>query len=378
MPVLESTAMRVRCNKSVLLAATLLAATLGPTGEAVGQEEQQETFAEELEVTEVLLDVLVTDGKGRVIIGLGKDDFVVEEGGEPVEITGVTFYSSRELLSSPEDLERVGLSVDEVPEDRFFILFIQDQKRAGADATRLVQRQMEAGREARQWVREQMLPRDWMAVVSYQKKLKVHQDFTRNLEEIDAAIGRAIQGEDPGNIWPSRRTDSEAEVSLLPGLPEGLDLRKETPTIYEGLELLAQAAGAVRGRKILLFLGTGFGELGPAGRWLPDNRFWPSMIQALNDNNVAVYPMDLTPLGTSHTLEASLENVAGQTDGQFFRYFTNFATPLEEISDVNSGYYLLSYRATHPTGETGYQKVKVSTRNKELKVQARQGYLFGQ
>ncbi|MGB6642443.1 MAG: VWA domain-containing protein, partial [Thermoanaerobaculia bacterium] len=336
-----------------LVAATLVAAALCSATVAMGQEEPQETFAEELEVTEVLLDVLVTDGQGRVILGLGKDDFVVEEGGEPVEVTGVTFYSSRELLSSPEEVERLGLAVDEVPEDRFFILFIQDQREAGADAPRLFQRQMEAGREARRWVREQMLSRDWMAVVSYQKKLKVHQDFTRNPEEIDAAIGRAIQGDDPGNIWPSRRTDAEPEFSLLPGLPAGLDLRKQTPTIYEGLELLAQAAGAVRGRKILLFLGIGFGELASGGRWLPDKRYYPSMIEALNDNNVAVYPMDLTPLGTGHALEDSLENVAGQTDGQFFRYFTNFVTPLEQISELNSGYYLLSYRATHPAGETG-------------------------
>ena len=365
-------------NKTTLVMIAVSATVLGLAGGAAGQEEPRETFEEELEVTEVLLDVLITDGQGRVILGLGKDDFVVEEGGQPVEITGVTFYSSRELLASPEEAERLGPAADEVPEDRFFILFLQDQRGRGADAPRLVQRQVEAGQEVRRWVRQQMLPRDWMAVVSYQKKLKVHQDFTRNLEEIDAAIGRAIQGEDPGNIWPSRRADAEAEFSLLPGLPAGLDVRKETPTIYEGLELLAQAAGTVRGRKILLFLGTGFGELGPAGRWLPDNRYWPSMIQALNDNNVAVYPMNLTPLGTAHSLESSLENLAGQTDGQYYRFFTSFDTPLEQISDINGGYYLLSYRATHPTGETGYQKVKVSTRNKELKVQARQGYLYGE
>lgn len=365
-------------NRRALLMAMLLVAALALTGEAVGQEEPRETFEEELEVTEVLLDVLVTDGQGRVILGLGKDDFVVKEGGEPVDITGVTFYSSRELLSPPEELERLGLAVDVVPEDRYFILFIQDQRLKGLEASRLLQRQIEAGQEARQWVREQMLPRDWMAVVSYQKKLKVHQDFTRNLEEIDAAIGRAIQGEDPGNIWPSRRPDSEAEVSLLAGLPAGLDLRKETPTIYEGLELLGRAAGAVRGRKILLFFGVGFGDVAPTGRWRPDRRYYPSMIQALNDSNVAVYPMDLTPLGTRHSFEESIENLAGQTGGQFYRYFTNFTTPLEEISNVNGGYYLLSYQARHKTGETGYQKVKVSTRNKELTVRARQGYLYGQ
>jgi VWFA-related protein len=370
--------MSITIREAASIAVTLLATALAPAGVVVGQEEPQETFAEELEVTEVLLDVLVTDGKGRVILGLGKDDFVVEEGGEPVDLTGVTFYSSRELLSSAEDVERLGLSVDVVPEDRYFILFIQDQRLKGAGGSRLLQRQIEGGQEARQWVREQMLPRDWMAVVSYQMKLKVHQDFTRNLEEIDAAISRAVQGEDPGNIWPSRRADSEAEVSLLAGLPAGLDLRKETTTIYEGLELLARAAGAVRGRKILLFFGVGFGDLAPTGRWQPDRRYYPSMIQALNDNNVAVYPMDLTPLGTRHSFEESIENLAGQTGGQFYRYFTSFTTPLEKISDANGGYYLLSYQASHMTGETGYQRVKVSIRNKELKVRARQGYLYGE
>jgi hypothetical protein len=219
---------RIGMNKTTLVMIAVSATVLGLAGGAAGQEEPRETFEEELEVTEVLLDVLVTDGQGRVILGLGKDDFVVEEGGQPVEITGVTFYSSRELLASPEEAERLGPAADEVPEDRFFILFLQDQRGRGADAPRLVQRQVEAGQEVRRWVRQQMLPRDWMAVVSYQKKLKVHQDFTRNLEEIDAAIGRAIQGEDPGNIWPSRRADAEAEVSLLPGLPAGLNLRKET------------------------------------------------------------------------------------------------------------------------------------------------------
>ena len=101
MPVLEFTAMRAPCNKSVLLAATLLAAILGPAGEAVGQEEPQETFAEELEVTEVLLDVLVTDGQGRVILGLGKDIGSLEVGklgnvvlftGDPLDVTSNVQY----------------------------------------------------------------------------------------------------------------------------------------------------------------------------------------------------------------------------------------------------------------------------------------------
>ena len=97
--------------------------------------------SEELEVSEVLLDVLVTDKTGQVILGLGRDDFVVTEEGEPVEITGLTFYSSYELLGSKEPLEAQGLRVDEIAEDRYFILLVQQQRRAATDVPGLLGRQ---------------------------------------------------------------------------------------------------------------------------------------------------------------------------------------------------------------------------------------------
>ena len=67
-----------------------------------GQEVASEKFEGEIEVVEVLLDVLVTDKDDRVILGLRKEDFQVAEDGSPVELNGVTFYSSRELLGSSE------------------------------------------------------------------------------------------------------------------------------------------------------------------------------------------------------------------------------------------------------------------------------------
>ena len=47
------------------------------------QDKPQGEFGEKLNVHEVLLDVLVTDARGHVIVGLGKDDFVVREDGKP-------------------------------------------------------------------------------------------------------------------------------------------------------------------------------------------------------------------------------------------------------------------------------------------------------
>ena len=67
---------------------------------AVAAQDQPAARVEaELEVREVLLDVLVTGPQGHVIVGLDKDDFVVEEDGSPVELQSVSFYSNRRLLA---------------------------------------------------------------------------------------------------------------------------------------------------------------------------------------------------------------------------------------------------------------------------------------
>ncbi|MBV8199017.1 MAG: hypothetical protein JOZ15_00180, partial [Acidobacteria bacterium] len=146
---------------------------------AVAQEPQQQPrFGEKIEVREVLLDALVTDAKGHVIVGLGKDDFAVRENGKKVDLTGVTFYSNRRLLAGSDVLAKKGLSIDQVPEDRYFILFWNDQKANAADAPVLLTQQVESGRRAKEWVEREVLPNDWVAVVSYDYKLKVHQDFT--------------------------------------------------------------------------------------------------------------------------------------------------------------------------------------------------------
>jgi VWFA-related protein len=343
----------------------------------VAQEEAQERFAAEVEVTEVLLDVLVTDKRGQVIIGLGKDDFLVEEEGDPVELTGVTFYSSRELLGSRQNLERDGLSVDEVEEGRHFIIFFQQQQRVAGDVPGLMSRQMEAARDLETWIAQDLQASDLVAVVAYDTRLTVLQDFSRNRAALQDAVGQAAEGRGGELNWPSRQPELEDGPSLSRQLPVGKDLRKKTGDIYKALQVTASAAGSIRGRKNLIFIGRGIGETNSFGVWEPDSRYYAPTIEALNDNNVAVYPLDLMPLGSRHTLEQSLSALANDTGGTFTRQFTSFLTPLEQISKENGGYYLLSYQSRKPRGQSGYQTVKVKTRNPELKVRARQGYLFG-
>jgi VWFA-related protein len=365
---------------TALGAAALLLGGLATARTAAAQDSPQQPprFGEKIEVREVLLDALVTDAKGNVIVGLGKDDFVVRENGKAVDLTGVTFYSNRRLLQGSDVLAKKGIRIEQIPEDRYFILFIEDQKARSVDAPVLLTQQIEAGRRAKEWVSSQLLANDWVAVVSYDLKLKVHQDFTHDRRLLAAAIDDAVKGKEAETNWPSRIAAQPGGPSLLAGLPRGNELRDRTGTIYEGLQQLARAAGNIPARKNLVLFTNGFGRINPFGQYQPDPHYYPPTVQALNTNDVAVYSVDLWPPGTgNHTMSDSLNQLATETGGRYLFNFTNYLTALEQISKENNGYYLLSYRGEHPVGTSGYQKVEVKTVNPELRVKAREGYAWG-
>ncbi|MEM7349883.1 MAG: VWA domain-containing protein [Acidobacteriota bacterium] len=343
-------------------------------GSALAQEPSAE-FEGLVEVTEVLLDVLATDNSGELIAGLGKEDFIVEENGEPVDLTGVSFYTTRYGPGG-----EITVNDGEIPSSRYFIFFFHDQIRTTEVGTRLVRQQLEASRQSRRWVEEQMLPSDWVAVVSYDVKLKIHVDYTQDRFQILEAISSASRNKDPEkNVGRGgRRLPPSGAPSLLRSLPQGKELRKKTTRIYDGVRLLADASRFIVGRKNLLMFTIGFGELGratpvPVG----DPRYYPSMEQALNDANVAVYTIDLTPPRFEHLQSSFMNQLANDTGGFYFDKFVNFITPIQEIAAENVGYYVLSYQSEHPAAESGYQEVKVKARDRKVNVRARKGYLYG-
>lgn len=369
--------MRLKTLLISLLVATLLAPLLGAQ-----QQEPAAEFGSLVEVSEVLLDVLVTDRDGQVVLGLNPDDFVVKERGKPVPVTGVSFYSNRFQLRDDEPGKIQHPLPNEVPADRYFILFFHDQRQLAIDQSGLLRQQFEASRQSQRWINEEMLPGDWVAVVSYDYKLKVYQDFTQDRKALDQAIQNAARGREPGNAWASRRPEvPEGQPSLLGHLPEGKDLRKKSTRIYDGMRLVAEATKEIVGRKSLLLFTFGFGEIArtAGGAFLTegDKRYYPKLEQALNDNNVAVYPIDLVPSELEHVQSHFLTQLAADTGGYYYENFVNFFTPIQRIADESNGYYLLSYQAEHPAGESGYREVEIKARNPEFKVRTRRGYLYG-
>lgn len=375
--------MSIHFRPSLLIA--LLAVAAVPWSAAQEPEKPVAEFEGLVEVSEVLLDVIATDKKGNVIRGLGPDDFIVKEDGHEVQLTSANFYTTR--YDSPAAGEPAGTAEPgvegggfvEVPSSRYFIIFFQDQKRNATPRNRLLQQQIEAGRRLHDWVRDDMGPSDWIAVVSYDVKLVVHQDFTQDVGCLLKAIIEASRGEIPEEMSRSQmhRAAAGTKPSLWRGLPDPVDLAKDTRRIYDAIRLVAEATRPIVGRKNLLFFGIGFGEIESPGYARGDLRYYPQMEQALNDNNVAIYPIDITPNEFEHVQSHFLNQLAADTGGYYHENIVSFKTPLERISQENLGYYALSYRTEHPAGESGYRHVTVKSKDKKVKVRTRKGYRYG-
>lgn len=333
------------------------------------------SFDEEIEVSEALLDVLVTDRDGNVVLGLGPGDFRVEVDGEPVEVTGASFYSNRRFLDAT-GASRLGLDPRAVPDRRYFVLFFDDQQMEAFDVPQLRQRQLQAGRDAAAWLRRELAPNDRVAVVSHDVRLKLQHDLGADPEALERAIERAVRGQDPPADWPSRRPAPADEPTLAAALPAGDELARATADVHEALTVLADAARTVPGRKNLVLFTSGFGDRGPGGIYRPDPRYDPAMLRALNSANVAVYTVDLVPHATRHQLEGFFGHLAEATGGLPFLDVVSFSIPLERVARETNGYYLVSVRLRASPGGEAYREAEVEVANPEFRVRSRRGIGF--
>lgn len=338
------------------------------TALAAAEPTETPTFEGLVEVSEVLIDVLATDEDGQVVPGLGKDDFIVEEDGEPVELASVSYYTTR--------YDDAGAEAGEIPSSRYLVLFFHDTLMSGNFSVRAMRQQLKAGRDTQDWVEEELRGSDWVAVVSYDYKLKVHQDFTQNRESLVFAIEQAISRQDPEKAAPRRRPPPSGAPSILRHLPEGKALRRETRNIFDALRLLAESTGYLVGRKNLLLFTFGFGPAGTTAS-VRLARDYDEMEAAVNDHNVAVYPIHLGGAGIGQPYSAFLRRLADDTGGVYYENFRRFTAPLNTIGDESYGYYVLSYQSQHPAGEIGYERVEVRARGEGIRIRARRGYRYG-
>ena len=353
------------CMKTLIAAAlTLLSVTVPAAAQ------QQPTFGERVDVNVVLLDTVVTDAKGNQILGLEPSDFVVKENGVEQKIDSAPYYTTRQLLNATE--ANAPFKVERVQEHRYFVIFFDKPAEA-----QLWSRLRLASSAAEDFVNRTAGPDDLVAVVGHDVRLKVYTDFTNDKNQIKTALMDASKFGN-GILKP---TGDATSPSILRNVDQHA-MMSESGTVYEALEELAKALRPIRARKDVVLFSAGIHEPGEevrAGVVVSKSRYYDPMIHALNAANVTVFAANLMDNPPSEPMfHQALESITHDTNGEYMRNAVSFQPILKQVAKSAGGYYLISYASTQAKGTSGFQKVDVSVRNhRELKVQARAGYSYG-
>jgi VWFA-related protein len=330
---------------------------------------QQRPFEEQIDVNAVLLDVIVTDAKGNQILGLDKDDFIVTENGVRQPVDSLDYFTNRRLLDQRE--ENAPFKVERVREERYFIFFFDRPTDPGA----LFQELARARESVRSFVRNEMKDTDLVAIAGHDVRLKIYSDFTSDRKQLEKALDEAAR------FGPGLEARSGKEApSILANLDAGT-MSKSTGTVYEALDLLADSVRSIRARKNLVLFSPGMADIHEVvrnGMLTSRSPDLDPMLHSLNAANVSVFGVQLLrEVDTTPIYHQRLTELAESTGGRYYQFSTNFTPTIDRIENLNSGYYLLTYRSRHPKGTTGFQEVDVKVKNPEFRVISRSGYGYG-
>ena len=323
---------------------------------AHAQQKPAERYTERVEVERVLVDVRVLDDDGRAVVGLRADDFGVKIGGKPVAIESAMWVGGAKPDSSVAASARNEPAADDgIPGRLIVFLFQKDLE--PSRLTGLMRMLIES-----QSFLDDLTPRDHIAVLSFDYKLKMWLDFTNDREAVRRVLQHDILFKDP---QPVRQNSA---ISLARGLDAST--ASKTYSIEKALHRIADALHNLPGSKSIVLIGHGFGRLGWTGVRMEHG--YEEARDALMAARTSVFSLDVTN-ADYHSLEAGLQLVSRDTGGFFARTHLFTEQAMERLSGVLTGYYVLFLE--QPNVTPGTHKVDVRLTRQRGTVLARDSYV---
>jgi VWFA-related protein len=394
-------------------------------------QQTQPGFHEEVEVRVMDLDVVVTDGSGRPVPDLKREDFTVRVGGRIVPIDyfarieeGV-IHSPDLATASPDQVVTAYPQADEAYVPRHFLIYV--------DVGHLDPNGRRRGSEALRDLVTRMGPTDSARIVVFDRSSKPVADWTSNKEELLSAIARAeklgtgmsrlfaeqqaIHEIDyPAAIQPAQAQEFRENAAARFAEQQRAEIRQMLSDLRSELPTFAPLVG----KKAFVFLSGGFefqpGQAmtayvssRPAGfnqqrnpravrpsfitaRSVPNvSKEIEDVVKAANALEITFYTLDARGLvvegptaGDDELLDSRLGFTAlqGSQDGMVMLARETGGLALLNANDLRPGlqqvyqdgavYYSLG--VTLSKIASGYQSVRVDVSRKGVTVRARKGY----
>jgi VWFA-related protein len=313
-----------------------------------------------------VLDMVVVDPKGGVVKDLKREDFHVEEAGQPqtilnFEVTGAHLPAPEQIIESTADLDRLAprAPVDIVLLDEFNTRF-EDMAFARYSLKKYLQKQP-----------GKLIAPTMLIAVDLQHFTVLH-DYTQNKDEILSALDHHFGA----NPWQVRQA---AWIGERYG------------TAFMTLRRVAEAVIGHPGHKNMIWIGRGF----PAthfGGWPIDtenriNSAVQDCVNMLRDARVTLYTVDpagvmidpgeyggdpmVDPFGGNY----EFGRLAKATGGRTLYGRNDVDMEIQTAIQDGANFYTLTYRpANGNLDPQKFRKIKVTVDRPGLKVITREGY----
>ncbi len=304
------------------------------------------------------MDVRVLDNQGQAVVGLVADDFRVKIGGKPVAIESAMWIGGARPDSDPvlPGITAASGTIDDIGPGRIIIFVFQKD----LEPSRIVGF-MRMLIETQRFV-DDLTPRDRVAVVSFDSRLKIWLDFTNDGEAVRRVLRRGILFEDPDPV------PQTSGVSLLKRLDE--QMASKTYTIEKALHQIADAITDLSGSKSIVFVGHGFGRLGWTGVTMEHG--YEEARDALLAARASVFTLDVTQ-ADYHSLEVGLQSVSRHTGGLFARTHLFPEQAMKRLAGALAGYYVLVLE--QPNVDPGTHEIEVRLMHRQGTVFAKDAYV---
>ncbi|MDJ0841111.1 MAG: VWA domain-containing protein [Acidobacteriota bacterium] len=323
---------------------------------------------EQIEVKRMLVDVRVIDKNGDPITDLTKSDFELKSRGKTLEIISCNWIDDRMQTAREPGGEIIDLATNDADDERFWAPIPPGNKQelGGRIVVLLVQKSLGDIRytgvlkSMTPHIRDLMgslEPSDYIAVFSYDYKLKLHLDLTRAHPYLEKAYTEAVTGAD-GIPFGNGRGRNLAEL---------IDRYKveDAVNIEMGMKLIGKALERFAGTKSLIFMGYRMGRQYSSGR-MDKRPAYVEAIQALQDSHTAVYALDM--VRSSYTNAPSMLKQIARDTGGFYRMARRSPTSVfPRVMRAVQGHYQLVFRIPEDQNKPRYI-LKVNRKHEEILV----------
>ncbi|HEV3219333.1 MAG TPA: VWA domain-containing protein [Candidatus Acidoferrales bacterium] len=354
----------------------------------------------------VQVNVIAQDHDEKPVLGLTKEDFVVTDQGHPQKIE---FFSLQQNTTAVVEMAVAPPTV--APGTHLFSNRLAERKGVQPNVTVILLDQLNthstdmpyARKQVQKFIAEQLRPEDRVALYSMNGRgLTILHDFTTDVSELLAAVARDPNHEDfrtsASEPEPTDSGDSTLDAAVDASNARMaqfyMDDRVEKTEL--ALKTIADHIGGLPGRKNLVWVSASFPADIIGGELPLDHHPYADDIEntarALNDANIAIYPIDARGLIANPNMArmsgppargasmfpsqmnfATMNTLAERTGGRAYYNSNDIHGAVRRAIDDSRVTYVLGY---YPDGnwDSKFHDIKVQVKKSGVHLNYRKGY----